>query len=332
MLRQHSLPWFSAIAMRSVGNLLSPGGRRARLTILIYHRVLTHPDPLLSDEYDKESFAWQVRLLAEHFNVLGLTEAIERMNRGSLPSRAVCLTFDDGYLDNVENALPILMKHKVRATFFISSGFLDGSCMWNDVLIETVRQAEGQLLDLTGCGLEIYPIATPEERGQAVQSLLNAIKYLEPAERQRKIDQILAQSGATRSRDLMVRPDHIRRLAQAGMEIGGHTVTHPILTRITPQAARSEIADGKEALEGIIREPVRLFAYPNGVPGRDYSDEHVKMVKDLGFKAAVSTAPGAATTLSQPYQLPRFDSWASTPTRFTLHLLQNYTRTSSDVV
>ena len=107
------------------------------------------------------------------------------------------------------------------------------------------------------------------------------------------------------------------------MEIGGHTANHPILASMENKVARAEIADGKEVLESIIHAPVRLFAYPNGKPGRDYLSEHVKMVRDLGFDAAVSTAHGAAKRGADLYQLPRFTPWDRGQIRFILRMAQN---------
>jgi peptidoglycan/xylan/chitin deacetylase (PgdA/CDA1 family) len=131
--------------------------------------------------------------------------------------------------------------------------------------------------------------------------------------------------------DLMMTSEQIRLLHRAGMEIGGHTVNHPIVARMDGAAARNEIAGGKEALEGIIGAPVRLFAYPNGKPGTDYLADHVAMVKSLGFEAAVSTSWGAATIDSDPYQLPRFTPWDREQFRFTLRMLQNLQRTEQTV-
>jgi peptidoglycan/xylan/chitin deacetylase (PgdA/CDA1 family) len=110
------------------------------------------------------------------------------------------------------------------------------------------------------------------------------------------------------------------------MEIGGHTVNHPILARLAPDAARREIADGKDALEGLLRVPVRSFAYPNGKPGQDYQGEHARMAREIGFASAVSTSWGASSPSSDMFQLPRFTPWDRGHTRFALRLLQNMRR------
>lgn len=315
-----------ALMTRVLGRLLAPPGKNNRFTILTYHRVLSGPDPLRSDEYDAASFAWQMRLLTTHFTVLSLNGAIEALWSGRLPPRAVCVTFDDGYLDNVENALPILLENNIQATFFISTAFLDGGCMWNDTVIEAIRLAPGPVLDLDDYGLDRYSLATREDRARTVRNLLRAIKYLDSGQRMRVVEQIHARAGADMPRGIMMRPEHIRQLSRVGMEVGGHTMRHPILTRIGDADAATEIADGKRALEEILGHPVRYFAYPNGVPHRDYDRRHVQMVKDIGFNAAVTTSSGSVTGSSDLFQLPRFAPWDREPTRFALRLLQNYRR------
>ena len=91
----------------------------------------------------------------------------------------------------------------------------------------------------------------------------------------------------------MMRESHVHALRAVGMEIGAHSITHPILTQLTPTEARREIAESGERLAGILREPIKLFAYPNGKPGQDYGPEHVRMVRDAGYSAAVTTASGS---------------------------------------
>ena len=129
-----------------------------------------------------------------------------------------------------------------------------------------------------------------------------------------------------------MRAEQVRALHAAGMEIGAHTVTHPILARLDSAAARKEIIAGKEQLEGIVGAPVTLFSYPNGKPVTDYSAEHVAMARDIGFKAAVSTAWGIATREADLYQLPRFTPWDKTPARFALRLVRNMLRTRPEIV
>ena len=139
--------------------LMSPAGRRARLSVLIFHRVLPQIDPLFPEEVDAQRFEQICGWLRSWFNVLPLDEAVLRLTDGALPERALAITFDDGYADNHNVALPILQRHGLVATFFIATGFLDGGRMWNDSVIESVRrtaQQEFDLRDLDGAALGTY--------------------------------------------------------------------------------------------------------------------------------------------------------------------------------
>ena len=121
----------------------------------------------------------------------------------------------------------------------------------------------------------------------------------------------------------MMRAEGVRRLAAAGMGIGAHTVTHPILAVVDDATARQEIRASRETLEAIVRQPVRLFAYPNGKPGPDYRRRDVDLVRSLGFDAAFSTAWGAARREDERFELPRFTPWDRTPARWALRLARN---------
>ncbi|MCU0943281.1 MAG: polysaccharide deacetylase family protein, partial [Hydrogenophaga sp.] len=116
---------------------MSPGGASARLSVLIFHRVLAQPDPLFPGVPDVRRFDEVCRWLARWFRVMPLDEAVRALKRGNLPARAAAITFDDGYADNHDQALPVLRAHGLPATFFVATGFLDGGRMWNDTLIES---------------------------------------------------------------------------------------------------------------------------------------------------------------------------------------------------
>lgn len=294
---------------------------RSRLLILTYHRVLPLPDALLPDDIDAAAFAWQMQLLSSQFNVLPLPEAAARLQAGQLPPRAASVSFDDGYANNFTVALPLLNRYGVPATFFISTGYLDGGRMWNDGIIEAVRATRKTELDLADCGLGRWPTASEENRRVAAQGIIDAVKYRETAERERLVERVIEASGAQLPRDLMMSSAQVNELARSGMDIGAHTVTHPILSRIEPRDAEREIRAGRDRLREITGNPIAVFAYPNGRPGRDYTSAHVAMVRDAGFTAAVSTAWGAASRSSQALQLPRVAPWDRTRLRFSLRLL-----------
>ncbi len=306
-------------------SIAARGGVRQRLSILIYHRVLAQPDPLFPHELDAARFERQLALVKECFRLVPLRDGLRGLREGTLPARAACITFDDGYADNAEIALPILQRHGAPATFFVASGFLDGGRMWNDTVIELVRRAPATV-DLTRAGFGMLQLDTVAQRRAAIGALLDQLKYLPLAARQERVDQLCELVPVALPDDLMMRSAQVRQLHAAGMEIGGHTVRHPILARLDAAAARREIADGKDALEGLIGAPLRSFAYPNGKPGQDYLAEHARMARELGFEAALTTSWGAAGPASDPFQLPRFTPWDPRPGRFVLRMLQNLRR------
>ena len=123
--------------------MISGGLGQARLSVLIYHRVLAAPDLLRPWEPDRDRFRRQMELLASNFKVLNLGEAVQRLAEGRMPPRAACVTFDDGYADNAAIARPVLEELQLPATFFIATGYLDGGRMWNDTVIESLRLLGG---------------------------------------------------------------------------------------------------------------------------------------------------------------------------------------------
>jgi peptidoglycan/xylan/chitin deacetylase (PgdA/CDA1 family) len=302
------------------------------LSILIYHRVIPEPDPLLPDEICAREFDWHLAVLGRWFRVLDLPEAMARLRDGSLPARAACVTFDDGYADNVSAALPLLRKHGMTATFFLATGWLAGGRMWNDTVIETVRRAPARVLDARPAGLGMLDIGAPEQRRGAIERLLARLKYLPMEERQRRADELASAAGCDLPSDLMMSADGVRELHRSGMRIGAHTVNHPILAKLDRPRARREIEESRARLEAITGAPVRLFAYPNGRPGVDYLREHVDLVKDLGFDAAVTTARGVARSASDPLQLPRFTPWDRTRAKFALRLMHNRLSAAAETV
>jgi peptidoglycan/xylan/chitin deacetylase (PgdA/CDA1 family) len=243
---------------------------------------------------------------------------------------ATAITFDDGYADNATLALPILQKLGLTATFFIATGFLDGGRMWNDTVIEAVRAHRLDELDLERIGFGRATTESPASKRASIGALLRAIKHLDPAERDDRVAAIAEAVGARLPDDLMMTRSMVRALHGAGMSLGGHTVRHPILRCVSDAEAEREIAQGRDALREISGEPVRLFAYPNGVPDADYQSRHVALVKRLGFDAAVCTASGAAVRGSDRYQLPRFRPWDRTAPRYALRFARNlmYTRSA----
>ncbi len=298
-----------------------------RLSILIFHRVLPKPDPLFPNEPDAQRFERLMALVARSFDVLPLDQAVQQLAQGQLPPRALAITFDDGYADNHDVALPILQRFGLPATVYVSTGFLDGGRMWNDSVIECLRHTQREQLDLAAWGLSTLPCVTATQRRAAIDALLPIIKYKAPPEREVDIQRLHALCGAPElSNRLMMQSDDVRALHRAGLGIGAHTVHHPILCSLPDDQAEQEIKQSRDRLQDIVQSPVTQFAYPNGKHGRDYDDRHAAMCRKLGFAAAVATTQGVSRTGDDLFHLRRFTPWQAEDLRWSTALVMHHVR------
>ncbi len=319
--KQVSQPAVAAI--RALGNVLAAGPAANRFCVVNYHRVLPVHNPLLASEPDVATFSWQMEVLGRCFHVLPLREAVARQVAGqTLPARTVCITFDDGYRSIHDLALPVLRSFGLPATVFVTSGHVDKGNMWNDRIIEAVQMLPDGPLDLRDLGLGAFSLRSLDDRMAAIGILTERTKYLPPSERSNVIERLTAMAGSCMTPELMLTRDMLLNLDRHGIEIGAHTVSHPILTSLDEASARAEIVGGKEDLEAILGKPVRLFAYPNGKVGMDFDHRHVAMVREAGFDAAFTTAVGAITPDQDRFQLPRSRPWDRSPLMFGLRLLR----------
>ena len=309
------------MVLKTLGSFILTGGGRPRVNVLYYHRVVEAHDPMNDSVPDVATFRWQMALLKKYFNVLPLSEVVARWQDGTLRPRTIAITFDDGYKDNLTKAAPILQELGLPATIFVASGYLKRRLMWNDRLIEAARRSTRREVDLEPMGLGTVAVSSTGDRQRLAGMLINALKRHKVDQREAMTEAVCDALGVTDFPSLMLEPEDLARVESAGFEVGGHTVNHPILCMETPERAEWEINQGKRDLEEILDHPVRLFAFPNGRPDRDYGAAHVEMVRQAGFAAAFSTAPAVIRPGSDPMQLPRFTPWDRTPQRYLGRML-----------
>ena len=315
-------------AVRAVSGVVSPAGERAKLLTFFFHRVLEKPDPMIPGEMHAAQFDQALRWIGDQFRVLRPLEACERLAAGTLPARAAIISFDDGYRDNHDVALPLLKRHRMPAAFFVATGYLGDGVQFNDRLTEAVRAHQGDTFDAARLGLGQLPTGDLQARLQTLHRLREGIKYLPLGERSLALERIEAACGVdasrrTRERErIMMTPEEVKALAAEGMEIGGHTVMHPILKSVDDATAFEEISLGRAALSALLPRPPQLFAYPNGKLGTDFEPRHADMARRAGFSYAFSTQRGAADVRTDRMMLPRYMPWDRQALRFKLQALK----------
>jgi peptidoglycan/xylan/chitin deacetylase (PgdA/CDA1 family) len=244
------------------------------------------------------------------------------------------VTFDDGYADNLHNALPLLEASAICATVFVATGNLgmENGYWWDQV--EELLLLPGQLEDplsvligeerhrwrlgasatldvedfRSGRRWNVLEKSDPSPRHSAYRSLCQALRPLKPAAREAALSQLRAQwkgSATNPKPPHALLQDELRQLAVAGLvEIGAHSVTHPVLAALSLQEQRREIEEGKQTLEAVCGQATTSFAYPYGSEA-DYSNETVQLVRQAGFACACTTRPTAVRHGGDPLALPR---------------------------
>lgn len=300
-------------------------GHRARrrtstpFQVLLFHRVTDIEEPFF-DTVPVRVFDGQMALLRRHFNVLPLDELVERSGRNDVPSSAVAITFDDGYRDNYENAFPILRRHGLPATVFLTTAAVGTrEVLWHDRILDAFRQTEATSLEVDGTSL---PMRTPLQKRTTAASCLRRVRSLDPRGRDREIARVMSALGVAATPEARWRKlswDEIREMANGGISFGAHTVTHPILTRMPIDEAGREILESRDAIERALGKKVTLFAYPNGGP-TDFNDDVKRVVRDAGFRCAVTTIPGTNDAATDLFELKRVALWDPAPHQALMRL------------
>ena len=294
--------------------------REPAFQILTYHRVNDDADPFFS-ALPTGVFEQQMTHVARTYRVLPLTELVEQLRRGGLPRNALAVTFDDGYRDNLTHAAPILARLRLPATIFLATGFIGtAEVPWFDRLAQGFKKSRHDRLH-TPWDEELNLDAEPARLG-AMARTLDRFKRLPDEDRRRELDAILSALGVNDQRyfkNLMLSWDDVHALSGLGWHVGAHTVNHPILSRVSPQRAWTEILGARTMIESACGVSPRAFAYPNGGP-EDYTETVKQLVREAGFTCAVTTRFGLNTPTTNPWELRRGGPWEHHLPTFALKL------------
>jgi peptidoglycan/xylan/chitin deacetylase (PgdA/CDA1 family) len=298
--------------------------------VLMYHRVakLDRDTQLLA--VAPERFAGHMRVLAKDYRIISLDALAGALRERRLPKRCVAVTFDDGYADNLLAAEPVLSEAGVEATVFVSSGFVGGHAeFWWDELERlalddedlpasfTLRAGDAEFVARADAGWG--PVDRHEERWTVLDGpssprrrlLLELLAYMRPLSGSRRESALAAlrgQLGVTAS----LRPSHrqltrdeVRELAASRfVGIGGHTVSHSVLSGLDESAQRIEIEQDRVSLMALGAMPLLAFSYPFGGFG-DYTGGTARVAREAGYECACTTHEGLVKPWTDPMRLPR---------------------------
>lgn len=284
---------------------------RDRERVLMYHRFTDDPaaEP---DATPADRFARQLDLLQARCRVVGPAALVDQQEGRRPRSRRplAVVTVDDGYADFERVAFPVLQARGLPAVLFVTTEFVAGwSWMWWDKVHYALARAGAGEAAVTVAGRTVRgPLRTRAERGAFWFRLVPALRFVADERKEEVIADLAGQLGVT----LPAEPppefaastwEGIVAMARAGIVMGSHTRTHPILSRVDRARARQEIEGSRDDLAGHLGEPVRWFAYPQGGPA-DYDDQTVEIVAGAGFDRAwvAYTDPALG---DHPYRRPR---------------------------
>ncbi|WP_246408501.1 polysaccharide deacetylase family protein [Microvirga lupini] len=279
-------------------------------TILRYHSVSAgqnYCSPTIA--VSPELFERQMSFLARNYIVFPLGELLARFARRELPKGSVAITFDDGYLDNATNALPILARYGLTATFFVTSDAVLGKgSFWVGWLYRAVATASDATLSRAcqamagtarpgasrdACFAALAALVD-NARGGVRQSYLSELERLFPA-----MPPLAAPS------DFMMTVNDLREMHQAGMTIGAHTATHRVLAGIDRQVVQEELSRSKTDLETALETAVDHLAYPNGHVLKNVDETAISVAGEIGYVSAGTSRRGILTKTSSYLDLPR---------------------------
>lgn len=276
--------------------------------VFVWHRF-TPPGLQVGGRVSADEFAWQLDQIVRQFRVLSLGDMLDYHGKhGKWPHRAAVMTIDDGYRDFYQWAYPELKKRGMSATFFATVNFVEGKIwLWPDRLqwmIEKTTQAEVFLPFLNGPGT--FPLHGRSEKAAAWKSCCDYCISL-PNDRKEAfigaVEEALRVTCPAKPTEeyRAVTWDQLREMADNGIEIGSHTMNHPILSRIAAATVVDEACTSKKILEERLARPVGSFCYPNSGPG-DITEDVVAAVQGAGYTGAVF---GTDLKLWTPFRIPR---------------------------
>ncbi len=278
-----------------------------RLVVLAWHNVeptWCFPAP---PGRGVAGLAEQLAFLKRTCNVVSLGEALQTLGEGRpLPPRAVALSFDDGYRDNLDRALPVLRHLELPATFFLVPELLSGQAPpWWETIAWALSRSRRDTIAWEGDTVSLPDQAARHAAGLRIAAQL---KRRDQATRVAAVEELVSRcdpDGDSGTRSLFMDWDGARELVRSGFEVASHSHRHAVLAMESPQEQAHDLAASRLQLERGLGVPIDLLAYPNGLEG-DYDDSTIAAANTAGYRHALTTIGGWNRPRTAPYEIHRF--------------------------
>ena len=284
--------------------------------VLGYHRVAEVSSDSYSICVKPKHFAEQLEVIRQEAHPICLPALVKGIEERKLPRKAVAITFDDGYADTLYNAKPLLERYTVPVTVFLVTGNMGREFWWDElerivlslqrfpypVCLTVGRVTHSWRLD----GIAVNDNGKDHARLEMLREVYHLLFSLPPVERERAMLQVRgwqSEGLVPEPNQLCLSPDEIVRLNDGEfVEIGAHSVTHPVLPTLPARDQKTEVESSKSCLESLLGKPVRGFSFPNGA----WSEESLNLVKASGYHYACTSCNDVAWSKTDRFLLPRF--------------------------
>lgn len=290
-----------------------------KVTILMYHGILK--ESLTVEDWcflDELSFRKQIKYLREHFEIITLSDAVERMRNGGIRRPSAVITFDDGYQNNFDVAFPILRTEGIPATIFLATGLLNSrDTVWYCRLNLAFSQTHKDSIEWNGSK---FDLSTSSQKGRASAVIQDSLKRLGHPELMATVRSIILELGGDPDCPIeigspfrMLDKEAVGAMATSGLiEFGAHTHHHAILRFLSKEERLNEIRQSIHAIKEVTGRACRYFAYPNGRT-EDYDFEIIQDLKACGVQMAVTTISGPNDRMTPLMELRRYGIGAGLP-------------------
>lgn len=286
----------------------------SQIVILTYHRIGPDNNPWLLSPTSTSDFEKQIIYLKKTHKIMPLNKLAESLQEGkSFKEKIAVVTIDDGYKDSYLYAYPILKKYKIPATIFLITGHINkGDLFWFDKIRYLLWYTKIKKFKLDDIGE--FSLDSIDNKLKSMYLLVEKLKKIPNEDKNNNLNELIdicdINIPSDLGRDFILSWDEIIEMYENGINFGAHTITHPILTRVSLDRARFEIFQSKKHIENRINQNVNTFCYPNGTI-EDFNNEIIEIIKSSGFSCAVTTIPMINTSKTDLYKLGRmFDPWS----------------------